>query len=218
MRVFLSYTSELATYPEKRSFVDAAKSAINKTGHACFEMRDFTAENAPSSEACIREVSSSDLFVCLVGFKYGSPVVDQPEVSYTELEYDTASDKGMQRLIFALHEDTKGPAWLFIDPTYGPRQFKFRQKIQNELLIRSVSNADQLEFQLYLALRQIRPEIINKPCLPPNLVSGFILRSALFNQARQYLLTSKGKKDTNSSLAIIGFGGDREINASHCAL
>src|SRR5215472_6706128 len=129
LRVFLSHTSELRELPLKdHSYIDAAERAVRKAGHAVTDMRDFPPHGGPPADYCVREVARADVYVGVIGFSYGSPVIDRPDLSYTELEFETATQRGIPRLVFLLNEDADlGPQ------APGPadaRQAAFRQRLR----------------------------------------------------------------------------------------
>ncbi|WP_410677291.1 DUF4062 domain-containing protein [Amycolatopsis sp. cmx-4-68] len=154
-RVFLSYTSELGELPEPRSFVAAAKAAVAKAGDAVVDMSSFTARDSTAEQLDREKLAEADIYVLIVGFRYGTPVRDRPEVSYTEQEFQIATETGMERLVFVLAEDTHGPPALFRDLEYGARQDAFRRRLRGSgLVVTRVSSPDQLETQLLLVPNQ----------------------------------------------------------------
>jgi hypothetical protein len=153
--VFLSHTSELRRLPAGQSVVDAAESAVIRAGGTPLDMEYFTADPRPPAQVCRDAVRSADVFVGIVGFQYGSPVRDRPELSYTELEFEEASKAGLPRLVFLLGEDAEGPVGLFRDIEHGARQEKFRSSLRDSgITVTTVTSPDDLRAALYQALVQ----------------------------------------------------------------
>ena len=130
--MFVSHTSELREFPAAASYVAAVERAIAACGHVVVDMADFPAADQAPADLCRERVRSCEVYVGVLGIRYGSPVRDEPEVSYTELEFDTAAEAGLDRLVFLLDTDAADvgiPLSRLIDVEFGARQEAFRHRV-----------------------------------------------------------------------------------------
>jgi tetratricopeptide (TPR) repeat protein len=216
-RVFLSHTSELRRYPVGRSFVAAAQDAVARAGDAVTDMAYFPARREKPAQVCRDAVAAADVYVLIAGFRYGSPVRDRPQLSYSELEHETAERRGMPRLVFLLGEDTQGPAALFADLEYGARQLAFRARLTDSgVTTATVISPAELETALLHALSMLpRPDLQSVPAgaqhtdigrrvwTIPARVRGFTGRADLLAELEAVPLS----EDPMVVQAVTGMGG-----------
>jgi hypothetical protein len=148
----------LAKFPEGRSFVAAAKDAVTRAGDAVADMEYFTAREDSPAEYCRAEVRRCDVYVGLIGLRYGSPVRDQRDVSYTELEFNVATEAGLPRLVFLLDEDAELPPGLREgNPDSKARQAAFRQRLLDSgVTVGTAASPEKLALLLLQALHESR--------------------------------------------------------------
>jgi tetratricopeptide (TPR) repeat protein len=151
-QVFISHTSDMARFPEGRSFVQAALDAVSRAGLASVDMRYFAARDGQPAEYCRARVHECDIYVAIVGHRYGS-MVPREAVSYTELEFQAASEADLPRLVFLLEADEL-PQEL-PDTDRQPVE-RFRQRLCGAgLMVRGFSSADGLELEVFHALSEL---------------------------------------------------------------
>ena len=157
--VFLSHTSELREHPEGGSFVAAAEAAARRAGHGVIDMGYFPPADREPADYCRAMVARADVYVGIIGLRYGAPVPDRPGTSYTELEFEAATRCGMPRLVFMLREDAPSLPPVSQPADHRARQQAFRHRVQESgLTVAWVATPAELEARLSEALAELRGE------------------------------------------------------------
>lgn len=94
MRVFIS--SVRTGLEEERK---ALPGIIRAVGHTPVRFEDFSAQNDPSREACLQGVSESDIYLLVLGPKYGHRFADTGK-SPTHEEWTAATAAGKMRVVY----------------------------------------------------------------------------------------------------------------------
>jgi TRAP transporter TAXI family solute receptor len=155
--VFISHTSEFGDFPEDRSFVAAAVDAARDAGDEPVEMGDFPAGRPPPAEVCRQKIETCDVYVALVGFRYGSTVPRLRGKSYVEFEWEVASKRGLPILIFLLDERAVVPG-SFHDPHFYRQQARLRTQMGSKHHLRRFRTAQELHKLLSEALSHLPVE------------------------------------------------------------
>jgi TIR domain/Domain of unknown function (DUF4062) len=143
--------------------VAAAEAAVLRMGDAVTDVMSVSSRDSPYvlSQEMVR---SSDVYVGLIGFRYGSPVRERPDVSYIELQFQTAADAAIPRLVFMLDENAvlPIPAAKLMDenPELLVRQRAFRNRLLDAgITVARVASPEQLAAMLAQALMETRAQV-----------------------------------------------------------
>jgi hypothetical protein len=134
-----------------KSFVTAARNAVKRAGFEFVQMRHWNASAQLSTSQYRQRMNDFDIYVSLVGFRYGPVVRDDRTRSYAQLEFETAVGWNRPHYVIVINAgDYSAPHSFFVDAEYQQRQDAFRAKVLAAAVEScEVDEADQLEDVLF---------------------------------------------------------------------
>jgi hypothetical protein len=120
-------------------------------GYHCVRMENFGALDWKADEFCRAKVAECDLFVGILGYRYGSCPEDS-EKSYSEREYEAAIAAGIPRLMFLSSDTLPAPAKDIEPDQVRDKQRAFRERICNERIPDTFTSPNDLAGRVRQAL------------------------------------------------------------------
>jgi hypothetical protein len=227
--VFISHTSELQDFPAGGSYVRAVEHAISACGHVAVDMADFPAADQVPAQMCRERVRGCEVYVGVLGTRYGSPVRGEPDVSYTELEFGAATEAGLPRLVFLLDTsaaDVGIPLSRLIDVEFGARQEAFRCRVREGGLVTQVfADPATLGQLVERSLRELAEQHRRRDSgggqggqVPAVVVAGEIPQEPLGFQPRADLLAALDAPGPDARVRVVhALTGMRGVGKTHLA-
>lgn len=154
MQVFVS-----STYHDLKAERQAAVEAILTAGHIPAGMELFAAGDASQWETIKRWIESSDVYMLILGGRYGS-IEPTSGKSYIELEYDYAVS--LNKPLFAvvidddhLDEKVKSDGRKVVETDHGAELKAFRARVMGKM-VRTFSRVEDIK----LAVHESMPQLI----------------------------------------------------------
>lgn len=95
-----------STYLDLIQYRQSVWRLLNNYNVQILGMESFGARKSGVLETCLQEVANSDIFLCIIGMKYGSIEICSNK-SYTQLEYEKALECNLDILVYMI-DDNKG--------------------------------------------------------------------------------------------------------------
>ena len=165
-RVFIGHTGELAKLPTPdASYVRRAVDAVLRADHQPVEMAYFPNFHV-TADGIIRErMATCQVYVGLIGFRWGSANAADPSRSYTEAEYDLADSLGLSRHLFLLDEGSPDLGatleQLGVGDDGWEHQQAFRARVRQRI-VKKVGSPIELELEIARSLGDITTAVLRQ--------------------------------------------------------
>lgn len=165
------------------------KEAILEMGHMPYGMEDFPAANESQWEWIEKVIEESDYYIVIIGGKYGSMHPDK-EISYTEMEYRYALEKGVPSIAFIIDQSVQltQDKIEFDDPVKSKRLKSFISYLRRTKLCKFYKNADDLRSKVFPSLKSLMDNYPRTGWIKANALKDFTPNSIALKLENENIL------------------------------
>ena len=139
-----------STYEDLKDEREQAIKAVLEMGHIPVGMEMFSAGDEEQWKLIARQIEASDYYVLIIGHRYGSETSE--EISYTEKEYDYATQMCVPTLGFIIDEGASWPANRVDKEQKKKKKLdRFKSKVKSKL-VQFWSTKDELHGKISISL------------------------------------------------------------------
>jgi tetratricopeptide (TPR) repeat protein len=146
-RVFISSTGK-----DLEGYRSAAIEVCNRLGFVPVAMEFFEAMGVGATRGSKQKLDDADLYVGIFAHRYGY-IEEGYEQSVTEIEFDYAAERGLDRLCFLVNPDYAWPP-KFTDHENYPRLEAFKRRIDSGLIRAEFTDVKDFQLKIYQALSE----------------------------------------------------------------
>jgi tetratricopeptide (TPR) repeat protein len=144
-RVFISSTSL-----DLKKYRQAAIDVCEQLGFEAIAMENFEAMGVGATEGSKRKLRDADVYVGIIAHRYGYIEAGQ-EKSVTEIEFEYAGERGLNRLCFLIDPDYAWPK-AYIQKSHQDKLNAFKERIDSSVIRSLYTTVDDFRDKLLRAL------------------------------------------------------------------
>ena len=154
LKVFIS-----STYTDLIPFRETVWKELDNLQIEILGMEKFGARKSAPLSTCLEEVSNSDIFIGIIGFRYGS-VDKKTKKSFSQLEYEKAVELDKEILIYLMDDNALVNAKNVDTGINSNRLKKFKKVLKINHTIDSFQDPNELASKIHVRLNALLPKLV----------------------------------------------------------
>lgn len=141
-------------------------------------MEVFGARTQKPLETCLSEVLTSELFIGIIGMRYGS-VDEESGKSFVELEYETAIKRGLEISIYLIDEENASIPPINVDCENAERLRNFKKQLKKDHTCCIFTSVNDLSLKIKGDMETFFTKRVGEPSRSKAFVSGIVSSSTV---------------------------------------